>query len=132
MSTDVEFVPIAAVDRRRRSAVAVAVAVLLVSACSSKNPDSLIGMNLDENAAMMDANDMSDVNAAENESAATSPNGSGQSTGQLTGNANAAAGPDAQQRSIEVNSVPPESPPEGDTGADQNDNEGTAPDGASE
>ena len=31
-------------------------AVCLLAACSSKNPDTLIGTNLDENAAMMDAN----------------------------------------------------------------------------
>ena len=38
-------------------------AVLLVSGCSSKNPDSLIGMNVDENAAMMEANASSEGGA---------------------------------------------------------------------
>ncbi|MGE5562815.1 MAG: hypothetical protein ACM3ZV_05825 [Bacillota bacterium] len=39
-----------------RFAAAATLALLSLTACSSKNPDTLIGMNLDENAAMMDAN----------------------------------------------------------------------------
>lgn len=51
--------------RKFRLEKAVAVfALVLVSACSSKNPDSLIGMNLDENAAMMDANAASEATIA--------------------------------------------------------------------
>jgi hypothetical protein len=36
--------------------VVAASALLTAAACSSKNPDTLVGKNLDENAAMMDAN----------------------------------------------------------------------------
>ena len=39
-------------------------AALLLSGCSSNNPDSLVGMNVDENAAMMDANASSEADAA--------------------------------------------------------------------
>jgi len=42
----------------------VAAVAALLSACSSKNPDSLIGTNVDENLAMMDANANSDTNVA--------------------------------------------------------------------
>jgi hypothetical protein len=45
-----------------RSTLAALFATLLLGACSSRNPDSLIGMNVDENAAMMDANASSDAN----------------------------------------------------------------------
>jgi hypothetical protein len=46
-----------------RAIALAAFAVVLVSACNSKNPDSLIGMNIDENAVMMDANATADGNA---------------------------------------------------------------------
>lgn len=38
---------------------------LLVSACSSKNPDTLVGMNVDENLAMMDANAVDEANSVD-------------------------------------------------------------------
>ena len=41
-----------------------AFALIVLAACSSKNPDALTGMNLDENAAMMDANASVDANLA--------------------------------------------------------------------
>jgi hypothetical protein len=47
-----------------RSSLAAVFAALLLSACSSRNPDSLIGMNVDENAATMDANANSDAEPA--------------------------------------------------------------------
>ena len=43
--------------------IAAAAALFSLAACSSKNPDSLVGMNLDENAAMMDSNEAVDANA---------------------------------------------------------------------
>ena len=43
--------------------IAAAAALLSLAASSSKNPDSLVGMNLDENAAMMDSNEAVDANA---------------------------------------------------------------------
>lgn len=45
-------------------AIAAAAAVLLLGGCSSKNPDALTGMNLDENLAMMNADNMTDGNAS--------------------------------------------------------------------
>lgn len=65
--------------RRARVVVASAVAgcaLLLLGACSSRNPDTLIGMNVDENAAMMDANaaveaNLTDANGAPAKPAAT-------------------------------------------------------------
>src|SRR5690349_6260825 len=39
-------------------------ATFVIAGCSSRNPDSLIGMNVDENLAVMDANETSDANAA--------------------------------------------------------------------
>src|SRR4051794_30793218 len=55
--------------RRRRPGIACGavvgtLAALLAGACSSKNPDSLIGMNVDENLAVMDANASMNVVAA--------------------------------------------------------------------
>jgi len=48
-----------------KSAACVAAAIVaLLSACSSKNQDSLIGTNVDENLAMMDANASSEPNMA--------------------------------------------------------------------
>jgi hypothetical protein len=38
---------------------------LIVSACSSKNPDTLVGMNVDENLAMMDANAVDEANGVD-------------------------------------------------------------------
>jgi len=55
--------------RRRRPGIACGavvgtLAALLAGACSSKNPDSLIGTNVDENLAVMDANASLNVVAA--------------------------------------------------------------------
>lgn len=46
-------------SHHRHKPVAAVLATLLLAACSSKNPDSMVGMNVDENLAMMDANQMS-------------------------------------------------------------------------
>jgi hypothetical protein len=54
---------IASLGRRGVLAAAVA-AAFVIGGCSSRNPDSLIGMNVDENLAVMDANETSDANAA--------------------------------------------------------------------
>jgi hypothetical protein len=68
MRTKVDSVAIAGIVPLQQSAlhhrgkpVAAVLAALLLSACSSKNPDSLIGMNVDENLAMTDANEMSNA-----------------------------------------------------------------------
>lgn len=50
--------------RALAATLAGAVAALLLAACHSKNPDSLIGMNVDENLAVMDANAV-DANATD-------------------------------------------------------------------
>ena len=47
-----------------RFPTAATLALLAAAGCSSKNPDTLVGMNLDENAAMMDANTSVDANNA--------------------------------------------------------------------
>ena len=39
-------------------------ALFLAAGCSSRNPDSLIGMNVDENLAVMDENQGADANAS--------------------------------------------------------------------
>ena len=46
-----------------RGTALAALAVLLVSGCSSKNPDALTGMNVDENLAIMNAEESSAVNS---------------------------------------------------------------------
>ena len=56
----------------RRPTALVPFALLILAACSSKNTDSLIGMNLDENAAMTDANASIDANLAGSSSIASS------------------------------------------------------------
>jgi hypothetical protein len=50
-------------DRVGRCAICAIGAILVVS-CSSKNPDALTGMNVDENLAMMDSNGSAGTNAA--------------------------------------------------------------------
>jgi len=63
MSSKVEYqIPS---SRKVRIAIAAAAAMLLGGGCSSKNPDALTGMNLDENLAMMNADNMTDGNASE-------------------------------------------------------------------
>jgi hypothetical protein len=60
MSIEVEAVAASGSSHRRwkrlPGAVFATLTLLLAAACSSKNPDSLIGMNLDENYAVLDAN----------------------------------------------------------------------------
>jgi hypothetical protein len=73
MRTKVDYVAIPGIAQHHCDrGVIVVLAGLLLSACGSGNPDSLIGMNVDENLAMTDANEMSDGNlAASNASSAT-------------------------------------------------------------
>jgi len=54
-----------------KSFLLAAAAVFALGACSSKNPDALTGMNLDENAAMMDANASVDANLASTNATST-------------------------------------------------------------
>jgi hypothetical protein len=70
-----------------RSKAAFALAVLLAGACSNKNPDSLVGKNVDENLAIMDANEAmnAEVPAADDGSSASS---------------NESAAPSAQQADV--------------------------------
>ncbi len=53
------------VDRRLWASALGISALLLAAGCSSKNPDALIGMNVDENLAMMNADENMDTNAAQ-------------------------------------------------------------------
>jgi hypothetical protein len=53
----------------RLSAVA-SLCLLLAAGCSSRNPDALTGMNVDENAAMMNADELNTTEAPANEQAA--------------------------------------------------------------
>jgi hypothetical protein len=65
MGTKADSVAIPQVAQHNcRRGVIVVLASLLLSACGSGNPDSLIGMNVDENLAMADTNEMSDANLA--------------------------------------------------------------------
>ena len=57
---------------RRRSA-SVILALLLLSGCSSKNPDSLIGMNIDEGPASTSASDEVEAPEATDAEAAPAP-----------------------------------------------------------
>lgn len=52
-------------------AVAATIALLSAAGCSSRNPDALTGMNVDENAAMMNADDLNSSEAPTNEQAAS-------------------------------------------------------------
>ena len=127
MRTKVETIPIALVEKegvqiapfqqadvhRRGSALAAAVlglfAVLLIGACSSKNPDALTGMNVDENLAMMDANASSDGNVTAGSLSDTSATSNRAATDRADQSGDAAARTDAratsgdQQRSAEIN-----------------------------
>jgi hypothetical protein len=47
------------------TAISPLLALVLVAACSSRNPDALTGMNLDENLAVMDANASANVDATD-------------------------------------------------------------------
>ena len=53
------------VDRSLGASALATLALLLAAGCSSKNPDALTGMNVDENLAMMNADENMDANAAE-------------------------------------------------------------------
>jgi len=70
-------------------------ALLIVTACgSSKNPDTLVGKNLDENAAMMDANASVDANiASANATQAESPTATATANHSEASNATAPANP---------------------------------------
>jgi hypothetical protein len=124
MSSKVEPVPIAISDEEkegvapadrglRRSAFAAAVlgasALFFVSACSSKNPDALPGMNVDENLAMMDANAAANTNVTANTSSEpNSPSAGGVSNRQeRSGDERSPtkAPPNQLSRVSEINSV---------------------------
>jgi len=105
-------------------------AALLVSGCSSRNPDSLVGMNLDENLAMMDANASSEANTAPtaaSDSNAASAHASSDHAAQS--NASAAAGDADEQPSATANATETENPPEDQTTANQVENEDEPPNG---
>lgn len=103
------------------AAIAAALAVLLLGACSSKNPDSLIGMNLDENLAAMNADEVSDSNEA--------------NVSNDSGHAEAAPQADTRassntQRSVVVNDVGSSTPDENESAANQiEQNDEQPPDG---
>ena len=57
--------------RRTSASILIGLSLVLVYGCGSKNQDSLIGKNVNENAAMMDANDIDANGSTDNiESAA--------------------------------------------------------------
>jgi hypothetical protein len=95
-----------------RFAAAVSMALLTLPACSSGNPDALTGMNVDENAAMMDANaaveaNLADANA-EPADAASSNGTSEAKTGSATDaadNNTAAKPPERARTGREVNAA---------------------------
>jgi hypothetical protein len=87
-------------------------AVLLVSGCSSKNPDALTGLNVDENLAIMDANGSSNVNAEATSVSETNAaprgdadNRSGRSVDATAATANEQGKLNNQERSAEINVV---------------------------
>lgn len=93
--------------------VLAATALLMAAACSSKNPDALTGMNLDENAAMMDANasveaNLGGANVSSNAPQTSSPSGN-QANGSTEASANEpmpkAAATRKPSRSNEVNAA---------------------------
>jgi hypothetical protein len=111
MSMEVEAVPHRS-GGRIMTILVPALAVLLLGACSSKNPDSLIGMNVDENLAMMDANASADANASTAAvsdmnavSAEASSNRSDQTRDAQT---DKSASSGERQRATEVNAVEPD------------------------
>ena len=75
----------------RRAHTIVSLALLAVAGCSSKNPDALTGMNLDENAAMMDANASVDANLASANASESSSTSDVQANHASNASANAAA-----------------------------------------
>ena len=103
------------VQPRRRACVLAAgatLALLAAAGCSSKNPDTLVGMNLDENAAMMDANASVDAsNASEDavdtnsssQSAAT--NGAGASNSEASAKQSARPKAEPARHSDQVNAT---------------------------
>jgi hypothetical protein len=95
-------------------------AALLLGACSSKNPDSLIGMNLDENLAIMNA----DENAG---AEVTAPNVSANETSSAARSSTATT---ANANEVNAARTAEENPPdESETGANQAGNEGEQPNG---
>ena len=155
MRIEVEPIPIAATGQeraqflliqqsnpawRRPKSVAAALlttlGLLLASACSSKNPDALTGLNVDENLAMMDANSSS--NAAANMDASQP---SGASAGAFNNrsdrsdNAPLATGKSRARslnQELETNAIgtePDEAPEPGETGESQVGNTDQVPNG---
>lgn len=63
--------PVQYLPLQKKFCVAVAATIALLSAagCSSRNPDALTGMNVDENAAMMNADELNTTEAPANEQA---------------------------------------------------------------
>jgi hypothetical protein len=115
-----------------RTFVLATAAFSALAACGSNNSDTLIGMNLDENAAMMDANSAVDANLASN--SATSANeaqassaSDAQSNHASDASTNAAAPKPAQSsHSTEVNAV--RNAPASSPNLDDVDNQVTQPD----
>jgi hypothetical protein len=104
---------------------AAASALLLLGACSSRNPDALTGMNVDENLAMMNADENADANASNvgtseaSEASAPRSNDASEATAAVPGGVSAA---EENQRTAEANAIVPDeqeaSPP-----ADETDNQ---------
>jgi len=113
---------------RRRSAsswvVIGASVVLLLAGCSSKNPDALMGLNVDENLAMMNANSSSGANsmvANASTAATTSAQGAGNQSDRSADTAPKARSrgrSDDQQPSAQINAIGPDA----DNPADISDN----------
>lgn len=111
-----------------------AFAALLLSACSSKNPDSLVGVNVDENLAIMDENASSNAIAAATNDAeardtsADSASDGNKRSGTIPGKASSPKGMDEPDRPTGVNAIAPgDAPDQDEVGTPANDNEETAP-----
>ena len=91
-----------------RATVLAALAILLVSGCSSKNPDALTGMNVDENLATMNANATSQINTEATNVSKTngaSPQDANGSAGSAAATRHGRGQRNNQERSAEVNAV---------------------------
>jgi hypothetical protein len=104
-------------------------AALLVSGCSSRNPDSLVGMNLDENLAMMDANASSEANAAPTAASDSNAAPAHASSDHAAQPAPSATSNADEQHSATANATETENPPEDQTTANQVENEDEPPNG---
>ena len=105
-----------------------AFAALLVSGCSSRNPDSLIGMNVDENLAMTDANASSDAKG-ESTSGSDSNATAEHASSDRAAPSNASAADADEEPSATNNTAQADHPPVDETTANQVENEDEPPSG---